>query len=744
MASNLTRQTGQKATARFSFLLPTRGRPEGVRQFLTSLVETTEELDQVEVILGVDDDDPVSQQIVDDRVRLKIVVFRHGLTMGAMNRACFEASCGRYVFLMNDDVVSCTKAWDRRVREAFEAFGDDIALVHVNDGIFGDKLCTFPLLSRQACQEIGLCPLDYRRYKIDDHIMETYTLLERLGYPRIVYLEDVLFRHDNYKMVADAKATAAFFAPGGRVYAPDLAISVQDASIYEEGIELRKSDALKLATLIDPNRNLDHLALRLSDVHDPYCYRRRRVAVPRRARGSRHRSRVAVGLVTGDASSRETARCLAALKENAGEVELTIVECAGSGLATRPFAMNRILAGCDAEFLLLLEEDVVLGDNVLDGLLDAMNDSIAVVAPLYENVDGSVASSGVYLLGPSLCAHADQTDRPETSRLAQAVRSGALLVDIGKCKGLRFTPQYRLGGFDVDFCLQVWEAGYQVACTPGVSARRSGRHPVNSDPVKNLLAQEVEEAVLTGAWIDNGRLPALSQRYWLGLAELQPGLEKFSRMARLIAEVDRSGIAGHEGEWAALKADILPFTLFRRYAVICLRHYLAGSNSLPGRETQACRLLLADLEESVPPPGLFSELTRKAMVCLARNIRQKPLLTRLAMGLTRRWRDLMLLHDDWPKWVRRLLSPVVARVESSYEYVSSVSAVESLGSFAGYRLVKFDGLVCGIPPSHSSLEVNRQLLLCSTVVIATTAVAAIRKIERIHASCGIDLTDSAE
>lgn len=728
-----------------SFLLPTRGRPEGVLQFLQSLVETTEELDQVEVVLGIDDDDLSSRHICHDRIRLKTTVFQPGLSMGVMNRACFDASCGRYVFLMNDDVVACTKGWDRRVRETFEAFGDDIALIHVNDNIFGDKLCTFPLLSRQACLEIGLCPSEYRRYKIDDHIMETYTLLERLGYPRIIYLEDVLFRHDNFRMVSDAASAAAFFAPGGRVYAPDQAVGAQDARVYEEGIEERKCDALKLAALIDRGRNLDHLALRLSDIHDPYCYRRRRVVVPPLRRSARQRSRVAAGLLTPDARRTEVRNCLTALKQIVGVAELAMIDFADDGLATRPHAMNRILAACDADFLLLLEDDVAFSSDLLEGLLACMDDSTAVVAPLYENANGTVASSGVYLLGQGLCAHADLNDRPDTLRVCQAVRSGALLIDMRTCRGLRFSPQYRVGGHDVDYCLQAWEAGYRVVCTPRVTVRRSGRRQVIIDPVKLRLAQEAEEAVLTSAWIDSGRLAALATKRWMDTGHVHPRPDSFARLARLIADSDRLGVGQLQDAWGALRAEIEPYPLFRHYAAVVVRCWQDSRPPEAGSEIRIFSVqLLAQLEEPAQPPGYCSAVIRKAMVRLTRDIRQRPFLMRFAMGLTRCWRDLMMRHDDRPLWVRRLVSPVVAKVEAWYEHASNVSATESLGAFAGYRLVKFDGLVCGFSKSRSCPEIDRQLPLRSGVVVATTRRAVIRKIERIHAACGIALSGDSE
>jgi hypothetical protein len=47
----------------FSFLLPTRGRPEQVRRFAQSVIETAADPSRIEVILCVDEDDPDSHHI---------------------------------------------------------------------------------------------------------------------------------------------------------------------------------------------------------------------------------------------------------------------------------------------------------------------------------------------------------------------------------------------------------------------------------------------------------------------------------------------------------------------------------------------------------------------------------------------------------------------------------------------------------------------------------------------------------
>ncbi len=228
----------------FSFLLPTRGRPDLARRFLRSVTETADRSEEIEVVLGVDEDDAPSHSIAHAGLSVKIVVLPPGMTMGALNRACFERSAGRYVMLINDDVIVRTRGWDSAVYRAFARYADDLALVHVNDLLFGQRLCTFPILSRKSCLEIGICPQCYRRYRIDDHIYDSYGLLGYLGHSRLVYLKDVIFEHENYSVAGSRTGRRAGLpAREERLYVPNAEVFEADSRDFENCFEDRKKDA---------------------------------------------------------------------------------------------------------------------------------------------------------------------------------------------------------------------------------------------------------------------------------------------------------------------------------------------------------------------------------------------------------------------------------------------------------------------------------------------------------------------
>lgn len=248
-----------------SLIVPTRGRVDLLRRLLDSLAATASDIEYLEVVLVVDADDPESQAVVDSRLKLRTVVVAPGRTMGHLNRAGVEAAAGEIVMLLNDDVVARTPSWDRHIRTCFDKHPDGIVLAHVNDLVFQKNLCTFPIVSRRFVDLAGgICPEEYQRYRIDDHIEDIFNLLGVLGERRSVYLPEVVFEHHNYVTNAG----------GVRQYFSDPAVLAQDAPVFDRFAAARKELALRLkCSIAGADKKLpawrkkldavkDHLALR--------------------------------------------------------------------------------------------------------------------------------------------------------------------------------------------------------------------------------------------------------------------------------------------------------------------------------------------------------------------------------------------------------------------------------------------------------------------------------------------------
>lgn len=179
-----------------SIILPTRQRARSVARLFQSIIDTTLDLDSLEVVLYLDEDDPESKDLGDIRLNIQKLVRHPGRTMGEITRECCAAARGRYFFLMNDDVVFKTRGWDRAVKEAFARSPDGIALVYGNDLDRGKSVPTFPVISRAALEAMGeICPAAYRNLYIDFHLLDVFEQLSCLGHQRVLYLEDVIFEH---------------------------------------------------------------------------------------------------------------------------------------------------------------------------------------------------------------------------------------------------------------------------------------------------------------------------------------------------------------------------------------------------------------------------------------------------------------------------------------------------------------------------------------------------------------------
>lgn len=188
------------AAKEFSLILPTRDRPKLAYRLLKSIAETTSNIGKIEVILYLDEDDADSQQIDYPDVSL-LKIIGNDKNMGAVIKKCYDESQGKFVMVLNDDMIFHTMDWDEKVFREFAFFPDGIALIYGNDLYYGKRVPTFPILSRIACEIMEhVCPVNYKRHCIESHLFDIFTRLANLGHHRRIYLPKVVFEHMHYKL----------------------------------------------------------------------------------------------------------------------------------------------------------------------------------------------------------------------------------------------------------------------------------------------------------------------------------------------------------------------------------------------------------------------------------------------------------------------------------------------------------------------------------------------------------------
>lgn len=488
-----------------SLIVPTRARTVPLRRMLDSLQATASNPHAFEVLLVVDADDSESVAFRHDGLILKQVVVQPGQTMGALNGAGYAASAGRYLILLNDDIVARTPGWDHRVAACLRGFPDDLVLVHVNDGLFGERLCTFPLVSRTYCELAGgICPRDYVRYRIDDHIEDVFNLLGVLGERRSVYLPEVVFEHLNFTVTED----------GRRTYAPNEAALRLDAPLFDALAPERKRLALRLKRRITrQTRRAEHTtwAQRLEAVADPAVLR-----VPERLRVESEqsplcsaRARVTVGVIASGTRPGVSRRCLAALKAHTRNYELVLLGPSSPSGGLDPGKLNRLLAVAQSDHVVLLNDQVLVGPGWLDGLLAALSGQVALVAPLHRARHESAWHWGLAFHPDGSGHHSHLLSPPPGPGPILGPCGPAFLIDRARCRHLLFDEAYTHAFFDLDFGLRVWEAGYQALCTPAVGVTHLDGGPLPYGLSLDRQRFERDRQRFAKHWFENGRFHAL-------------------------------------------------------------------------------------------------------------------------------------------------------------------------------------------------------------------------------------------
>jgi len=92
----------QDSTAvKISILLPTKGRPSLVYRLFDSLIQTTSDPKNIEIVLYMDEDDIASHEISNPRLKIIKLIKPSGNSMGKITRECYGAR-QRAIYYVNE------------------------------------------------------------------------------------------------------------------------------------------------------------------------------------------------------------------------------------------------------------------------------------------------------------------------------------------------------------------------------------------------------------------------------------------------------------------------------------------------------------------------------------------------------------------------------------------------------------------------------------------------------------------
>lgn len=206
-----------------SILLPTRNRPDNVRRLYQSIVNTADDIKDIELCFYVDEDDVISLPVIEElaneinaqciqgepapNVRVPVWFLQNELQ---------KIATGPIYMFSADDIVFRTTNWDKIVKDKFNEFEDKIALVYGPDGFQKGPVpvCTHGFLHKNWIDTVGyLFPSQFNVAFVDQWVTEIAEKLRRRFYINEMYIEHV--HPAAGKAAWDSTYTTKQESPGG-------------------------------------------------------------------------------------------------------------------------------------------------------------------------------------------------------------------------------------------------------------------------------------------------------------------------------------------------------------------------------------------------------------------------------------------------------------------------------------------------------------------------------------------------
>jgi hypothetical protein len=187
-----------------SLLLPTRGRPQLMKDFISNYKINSK--NQNELLIYLQNDDTTIPQYVDifNQFGLennKDYFILDPYPTGHMWNILADKAKGDLLCLMGDDVIIETLGWDVTIEEAAKKYEDNIFVITQNDGRsdLNNLGCPHPVVHRRWKEILGffMPPMFMHRY------LDTYTTRLAIELNRYIQLPEVKFMHNKLSVKKD-------------------------------------------------------------------------------------------------------------------------------------------------------------------------------------------------------------------------------------------------------------------------------------------------------------------------------------------------------------------------------------------------------------------------------------------------------------------------------------------------------------------------------------------------------------
>lgn len=183
---------------KISLLVPSRERLNLKLTLISSIITTVTSIDNVELIFGIDEDDPtldIVSKIVDAIPFVKMVVISNGGKFIGINRIwniLYPHASGDILGYIGDDMIFKTSGWDVEILKEFEDVPrDDIKLVHCYDGARNhDEICVNAFISKNYTDVLGyMCREEFLINWSDQWMYQTFKAFNRVKWRRDIHIQ---------------------------------------------------------------------------------------------------------------------------------------------------------------------------------------------------------------------------------------------------------------------------------------------------------------------------------------------------------------------------------------------------------------------------------------------------------------------------------------------------------------------------------------------------------------------------
>jgi len=227
----------------FSILTPSRNRPHRLKTFIDSVYDNADNINNVEILIYVDNDDPVIDQYKDMQGYRNIkIIFDKPVSISNSWNTMAKISQGNVLIMGNDDLEYRTKHWDTLLSKELQQYTDQIYVAWMEDGINADKHCAFPIISRKWYKTLGyFAPGIFNFGYNDTWIYDIGKKINRCHYIPHIKAEHMHFSAN--KSVYDDTYARNRTQNRGNLYH-------KDKTIFEQTESQRQQDADKLKRVI--------------------------------------------------------------------------------------------------------------------------------------------------------------------------------------------------------------------------------------------------------------------------------------------------------------------------------------------------------------------------------------------------------------------------------------------------------------------------------------------------------------